>query len=274
MRYIVNSNGYLQEVSFGAEIRCGNQNCTEYTGGVPTGYDSLEEWFIENIEKLYQWRIVSGELTIDSTATAPEDFDFEAKMEEALQNYLPKTGGSLTGNVHTNARHYFDTSRAENFGAGTGNIVQAISNAADGKATPLFSAGYNGTRVYGIDLRNDATNAALRIYAGKKYFEIGAWGFKFNDKKLGQTLLWSGTLSSGSASFGDGYSYDRYLVVGRVASGYPLVPVLCPTNLLSSSQKWSLSDEAYYINFVLTTGSVQIATNSGGGAIVAVYGIN
>lgn len=274
MRYIVDSDGYLLSVSFGAQIECGGVSCTEYTGSVPDGYTSLENWFSKEVETLYRWMIVDGELTMDSDATAPEDYDWKAKVEEALKTFLPLTGGSMTGDVRTTARHYFDTARAETFGAGAGSIVQTISNAADGKATPIFSAVYDGERVYGLDVRNDATNTALRIYAGEDYFELGAWGFKFNDKRLGQTLLWSGTLSSGSATFGDGYTYDRYLVVGRVASGYPLVPVLCPTALLSTTQKWSLSDEAHYINFILTTGSIQISTNSGGGSIVAVYGVN
>lgn len=275
MRYIVNSDGYLMQVSFGADIACDGQNCTEYTGTVPDGYDSLEDWYSQESEKLYRWKISSGNLTLDSSATAPVDTDSLAALEAKLQNYLPLAGGKMTGDLQTSARLRLNTARSTAFGAGEGNIVQAITNAADGYATPFFSAVFNGTRVYGLDLRNDANNPALRLYAGENFFEVGAWGFKFNDKRQGQTLLWSGTLSSGSATFGDGYSYDRYLVVGRVASGYPLVSVLCPTALLSSSQKWGLSDEAYYLNFILTASSIQISTNSsGGGAIVAVYGIN
>lgn len=59
MRYIADSDGYVKEVSFGADIVCDGQVCTEYVGAVPTGYASLEAWFIEEIEKLYRWKVES-----------------------------------------------------------------------------------------------------------------------------------------------------------------------------------------------------------------------
>lgn len=73
MRYIANTNGYLQQVSFGADIACNNQTCTEYAGGVPEGYKSLEEWYQAEAEKLYRWKITSGQLTLDSSAAVPAD---------------------------------------------------------------------------------------------------------------------------------------------------------------------------------------------------------
>ena len=73
MRYIADSSGYVKEVSFGADIVCDGQVCTEYTGAVPTGYASLEAWFMEELEKLYRWKIVDGNLTLDSSAVAPSD---------------------------------------------------------------------------------------------------------------------------------------------------------------------------------------------------------
>lgn len=72
MRYIANSNGYIKEISFGALISCGGANCTEYAGAVPSGYTSLEDWFNQECEKLYRWRIVDGNLTIDSSAVVPK----------------------------------------------------------------------------------------------------------------------------------------------------------------------------------------------------------
>ena len=75
MRYIADSSGYVKEVSFGADIVCGGQECTEYTGAVPSGYASLEAWFCSEVEKLYRWKIVSGNLTLDSAAAAPVEGD-------------------------------------------------------------------------------------------------------------------------------------------------------------------------------------------------------
>lgn len=71
MRYIADSNGYIKEVSFGAEITCGGSSCVEYTGSVPSGYTSLEAWYIDHVTTLYKWKIVSGNLTKDTSATAP-----------------------------------------------------------------------------------------------------------------------------------------------------------------------------------------------------------
>lgn len=73
MRYIANANGYLQEVSFGADIACEGNTCTEYTGAVPTGYDSLEAWYLAESDKLYRWQIIDGALTLDSSAVAPAE---------------------------------------------------------------------------------------------------------------------------------------------------------------------------------------------------------
>lgn len=71
MRYIADSAGYVKELSFGADIACGGDTCTEYTGAVPSGYKTLEAWYIAECERLYRWKIVDGNLTLDSTAVAP-----------------------------------------------------------------------------------------------------------------------------------------------------------------------------------------------------------
>lgn len=72
MRYIADGNGYLQEVSFGADIECNGKICTEYTGDVPAGYDSLADWFTLESDKLHRWHIVEGQLTLDAQAPEPK----------------------------------------------------------------------------------------------------------------------------------------------------------------------------------------------------------
>ena len=71
MRYIVNANNYITAISFGCYIECQDDGCTEYTGSVPTGYTSLEDWYADEAEKLYRWKIVNGQLTLDSSAAPP-----------------------------------------------------------------------------------------------------------------------------------------------------------------------------------------------------------
>lgn len=71
MRYIADSNGYVKEVSFGAMITCDGSSCKNYTGGVPSGYSSLEDWFVAECEQLYRWKVVNGNLVMDAGAVAP-----------------------------------------------------------------------------------------------------------------------------------------------------------------------------------------------------------
>lgn len=73
MKYIADSAGYVKEVSFGAVITCGDSECVEYTGAVPEGYTSLEDWFNACGGELWQWMIVDGNLTLDPAAEPPAD---------------------------------------------------------------------------------------------------------------------------------------------------------------------------------------------------------
>lgn len=75
MRYITNADGYISAVSFGGEIECADGICTEYTGRVPTGYISLVDWYADECEKLYRWKVVDGQLTIDGEAEEPAQDD-------------------------------------------------------------------------------------------------------------------------------------------------------------------------------------------------------
>ncbi len=68
MHYILDNEGYVEEVSFGGIIECKNNTCSEYTGKVPTGYDSLENWFLEVDIRTY--KIVDGDLVYDSIREA------------------------------------------------------------------------------------------------------------------------------------------------------------------------------------------------------------
>ena len=73
MRYITDDAGYLREVSFGADIDCDDGTCTEYTGTVPAAYESIEDWYIFNADRLHQWQIVGGNLVEDGSRPDPED---------------------------------------------------------------------------------------------------------------------------------------------------------------------------------------------------------
>lgn len=98
MRYITDDNGRLLYVSFGADIVCDGQSCTGYTGSVPTGYASLEAWYLAQADQLHKWAVVAGELTLDDTAAAPatdktpmywEDFVEAPAWEPIWKNATP-----------------------------------------------------------------------------------------------------------------------------------------------------------------------------------------
>lgn len=69
MRFIRDENNRLLYVSFGADIACDGQTCTEYVGDVPDGYQSLESWYIIEQEKLYRWTVVDVPVTDGGTIT-------------------------------------------------------------------------------------------------------------------------------------------------------------------------------------------------------------
>lgn len=62
MRYILDDNGYIEAVSCN-HIECNNKGCQEYTGAVPTGYNSLAEWAEKAIIRAF--KIVDGNLVFD-----------------------------------------------------------------------------------------------------------------------------------------------------------------------------------------------------------------
>lgn len=91
MRYILDSEGYIESIAFGSYIECSNKSCTEYTGSIPTGYNSLCEWADNaNIQAYY---LVDGNLTYDSD----KDQELQRKWEEESQNN-PQEGG-ITGDT-------------------------------------------------------------------------------------------------------------------------------------------------------------------------------
>lgn len=94
MRYIVNAQNYVVAVSFGSEVVYNDCACTEYTGKVPSGYSTLEDWHESEGDKLWRWKIVSGSLTLDSTATAPEEGRWGVPKLQQKTNILPSKYGN------------------------------------------------------------------------------------------------------------------------------------------------------------------------------------
>lgn len=112
MRYIANSSGYLQEVSFGAEITCNGQSCTEYTGAVPDGYTSLAAWAVAECERLHKWKVEDGNLVEDASAPDPEEnqevwvgdgVNLRTTSDGRGNLRLYKSDGTLAVSIYANA---------------------------------------------------------------------------------------------------------------------------------------------------------------------------
>lgn len=101
MRYILDDNGYIEAVSC-TEISCSNKSCTEYTGTVPDGYDSLEDW-AQNAN-IRAYKIVNKNLTLDSAKDAELTAIYEQeKKENQLVTYkdIKPTVYNVTGSAVT-----------------------------------------------------------------------------------------------------------------------------------------------------------------------------
>lgn len=96
MRYIVDSNNYVTAISFGTEMEYADCVCTEYTGMVPSGWDTLEAWYFDEGDKLWRWQIIDGELVMDASATAPSEGSW---LEPELQ-YKSVSPATYTQDVY------------------------------------------------------------------------------------------------------------------------------------------------------------------------------
>lgn len=80
MRYILDSEGYVEAVTFSGFITCNNNSCTEYTGSIPSGYTSLEEW--NDNANIRAYKIENGNLVYDSN----KDAELQALWKEQEAN--------------------------------------------------------------------------------------------------------------------------------------------------------------------------------------------
>lgn len=127
MRYIVNESNYITAVAFGCELACQGYECVEYTGSVPTGYTSLEDWYAGEGEQLHRWKVVDGELTQDSTATAPVDktiFDLIYPVGSIYLSTSPASPEILFGGIWEQIKDVFLLAAGDSYEAGdTGGVA-------------------------------------------------------------------------------------------------------------------------------------------------------
>ena len=84
MRYILDNEGYV-ELCSQTYITCNNKGCTEYTGEIPDGYNSLEEWVTNANIRAY--KIINNNLVYDEN----RDNELKALYEEEAEANCPAT---------------------------------------------------------------------------------------------------------------------------------------------------------------------------------------
>lgn len=163
MRYITKDDGRIAAISFGADVECEEGYCTEYEGTVPTGYTSLDAWYAAEMDKLYRWKIVNGQLTMDTTATEPA-YEWEhppmlVGVEYRTQErYMGKPVytklvdfGALPNTTNKNVAHATSANQI---------IISLHGQTSDGVP---FSTGYNHNRTANKKFWVDATKWNIRI---------------------------------------------------------------------------------------------------------------
>ena len=95
---------------------------------------------------------------------------------------------------------------------------------------------------------------------------------------LGITLLYSGTVTTGSCTFNYG-SYNWYIIIGQPASTGSRTPIVVPKAALTTSAvAYQITDESYYYSFNLSysgsTVTLAYKARNSSGQIIAVYGVN
>jgi hypothetical protein len=91
MRYILNDSGYIEAVSFGCSIECEDKTCTEYTGTVPTDYETLAIW--SETANINAYKIVDGNLTYDS--------EEDARLQTLWESQLNTNSGETNVNNYS-----------------------------------------------------------------------------------------------------------------------------------------------------------------------------
>lgn len=189
MRYILNDLGYIETISFSCEIECNGKTCTEYTGAIPTGYETLAEWS-ENAN-INAYKIVDGNLTYDSN----EDTRLQnlwANQQTTDVAGIIESGSNSNGHYTKFAdgtlicRGKNSVASVPSINGVTSNVVFAhsfINNDYDVMITKFVSGAYwadvsvqssNRTATsFGIDYWNNGGGASEQI--NTSYIVIGKW---------------------------------------------------------------------------------------------------
>lgn len=209
MRYITDLDGCVRQLSFGADIECDGQTCTEYTGKVPEGYASLEDWYFKEAEKLYRWKIVEGDLVLDSSAveTNPVAGKLTQAQKDALRalmdEWLNARGsfyysGDILMDVYANDDPNCYSTTRNKYKLNCSTFVQFIMmgrHVADiaGKSPENYKSAINKAFDFGYYFQFKDRKYCYGVHTiDAETGEVDYYGFK---NPLGDTETWKGSYS-------------------------------------------------------------------------------
>lgn len=155
--------------------------------------------------------------------------------------------------------------------------VTKLINSVTSTATDLAAAAAAVKTAYD---RNSWDSISLTNALAIAYGGTGAKTAAAARTNLGisATLLFSGTVTTGSTSFNYG-NYNFYIIIGQPSSSGSRTPIVVPkAAITTSSVAYQISDESYYYSFNLyysgSTCYLAYKGRNSSGQILAVYGVN
>ena len=152
---------------------------------------------------------------------------------------------------------YFSYATDTNYNAGTNSTTTRYINTSGNFSGN--AANVTGTVTVGHGGTGATTAAAARTNLG-----------------ITCTSLWSGSATSGSATFNYG-SYKAYIIAGNPSSSASKMSIIVPKGMITTSAvNWQIADELNYRSFSLKYSgtTVTLTIGNGSGPITNVYGVN
>lgn len=155
--------------------------------------------------------------------------------------------------------------------------ITMLSNSVTSTSSSVAATPYAVKLAYD---RQDFDEITLGTALGIGYGGTGATSAASARTNLGIncTLLYSGSLSSGSTSFNYG-NYKAYIIFAKPGSSVSTCSVVIPKAALTTSTvKYQVADESYYLTFGLYYSGSYVylswSSSNGSGLITRVYGVN
>lgn len=238
MRYILDNEGWIEEVSFGGEIICNNNSCTEYTGSVPSGYVSLQDWF--DNANIRAYKIESGELVYDSD----RDSELQELWETENLNNTSPTRTEISNNYYN--KEEVDE-KMEGF-----DILEKI----DGKELVVGSViGWDSDEEIPEgyeEVETVSVNSAIPVGAGMDYYgTIAPENWLFADGRALSRTEYSELFSIIGTTYGAGDGSTTFNLPDKrervsMMANYPKLDLLdMQTKTLSDGSVWA---RIYYHN--------------------------